>query len=160
MEVLCGAARRCVARFASSTSAAPTAAPTPIMDALRQIYNSGTDDAWPPAAKAGQPQVVVVVTGGGGQLVGAMLSLPGASSCLLEAVVPYSKNSCLDFLAAHGRSAEGIGFCSEDMALQLALAARDRGMKLEPNLARWPDIHGIASTATIVSGYKLSLIHI
>ena len=156
-DAMSSAFRRCFARLASrctALSSSSVTTVTPITDALKQLYNSGTDDAWPPAAKAGQPQVVVVVTGGGGQLVGAMLSLPGASSCLLEAVCPYSKASCLSFLATHGRSAEGIGFCSEDMALQLALAARDRGMELEPNLARWPDIHGIASTATIVSGYQ------
>ena len=58
------------------------------------------------------------------------------------------------FHALSQRSAEGIGFCSEDMALELASAARDRCLHLEPVLRRWPDAIGVACTATIVSHYR------
>ena len=65
-----------------------------------------------------------------------LLCVPGASSCLLDAAVPYSKNACVDYLSRHGQDAEGVGFCSEAMARRLALAARDRGLELEELLAR------------------------
>jgi hypothetical protein len=98
--------------------------------------------------------VVIVNTGGGGALHKWLLSKPGLSSLLLEAVVPYDKHSCVDFLRVQGRSADGVGFCSEDMASLLASSARDRAMHLLPLLHLWPDVVGVASTATIISHFK------
>jgi hypothetical protein len=126
----------------------------PINETLRSLYLSGTHgEGRYVKHKLGQPRVVLAVTGGGGQFFGEMLKQPGASSCILETVVPYSKNSCLDFLEKRGQTAEGIGFCSEGMAWRLATSARDRAMELENDLNRWPDVHGVSSTATIVSHY-------
>ena len=129
----------------------------PINNVLRELYLSGK----PTKQRLGQPRIVVVATGGGGHVVSEMLSEPGASSCLLEAIVPYSKNSTLDFLHKRGQSADDIGFCSGEMALRscptrlllpacvgsccifpcypsptsflsrLATSARDRAMELE-----------------------------
>ena len=144
----------------------------PINAALKQLYLCGTHGTGRyKRAKLGQPRVVIAVTGGGGQMMSEMLMQvfaryhvpnlihrlflqPGASSCILEAVVPYSKNSCLDFLARNNQSAEGIGFCSEEMAWRLARSARDRAFELENDLNRWPDAHGVSMTATVVSHYK------
>ena len=70
----------------------------------------------------GQPRVVAVVTGGGGSLISWLLREPGASSCLLEARVPYDKLSLLALLAEHGRSTSA-SFCSPEMAAALAEAS-------------------------------------
>jgi len=76
-----------------------------MLAALQELYLRG---AGPNGGRnLGGPRTVVAVTGGGGSLVGAMLSQPGASSCLLEAVVPYSKAACLAWLDRTGRSANG-----------------------------------------------------
>lgn len=89
--------------------------PGPVKRALKELYRSGSG---PKRTGAGQPRIVTVVTGGGGTTLAWLLSEPGASSCLLEALVPYDKMSCLDFLGRHGHSADGIGFCSQDMAIR------------------------------------------
>ena len=102
---------------------------------------------------AGQPRVVASVSGGGGHLFSWMLSQPGASSCLLEGRVPYDKASCAAFLAEHGRSTDSLGFCSAEMAANMAAAARDRAIMLTPKLKSWPDCIGVACTATIVSHF-------
>ena len=76
----------------TSTTANPThfpdPTPAPIKTALRQLYRSGTG---PKKTAAGQPRVVVITTGGGGHAFAWLLSEPGASSCLLEGLVPYDK---------------------------------------------------------------------
>ena len=55
---------------------------------------------------------------GGGPFWSYLLREPGASSCLLEGVVPYDKQSCVEFLRRNGRDAEGVGFCSPEMVRQ------------------------------------------
>jgi hypothetical protein len=85
-----------------------------------------------------------------------MLSEPAASKLLLEAIVPYDKNSCLGFLRQHQLEIESqsVGFCSDGMAVLLARAARNRALHLTPKLQDWPLCVGVASTATIVSHYQ------
>jgi len=145
--------------FSSSSNPSSGCTRTPIDDLFRRVYRSGTrSDGGNPRyerQKLGQPRVVLVVTGGGGQLLSSMLSQSGASSCILEAIIPYSKQSCLDVIQHRSsEDDEPIGFCSEDMAWRLALAARDRAYELEVDLNRWPDVHGVGMTATIVSHYR------
>lgn len=125
--------------------------PTPplVKTALKQLYLNGTGKK---KDGIGQTRVVAAVTGGGGHLLAYMLSEPGASSCLLEALVPYDKSSLLSLLARHQRSAPR-GFCSEDMAATMAECALDRALELTPDLAQWPDTVGVASTSTVVSHY-------
>ena len=129
--------------------------PPPVTAALKELFLRGTKRP----QLVGQPRVAAVVTGGGGHFLSWALSEPGASSCLLEALVPYDKNSCLSFLGRHRRAEAlerggGVGFCSEDMAALLAGSARDRALELTPLLVQWPDVVGVACTATIVSHYK------
>jgi hypothetical protein len=126
-----------------------------ITSTLRQIYLHGTHgEGRYIKAKLGQPRLVAAITGGGGSLFAKMFGVAGASSTILEAIVPYSKNSCLDVLHRQNQTAEGIGFCSEEMAWRLATASRDRALELESDLNRWPDVHGLGCTATIVSHYQ------
>eukprot|EP00756_Hemistasia_phaeocysticola_P054967 Hpha_TRINITY_DN30884_c0_g1::TRINITY_DN30884_c0_g1_i1::g.155608::m.155608 len=130
----------------------PSYPPPPIAAALDELYCSGTGHK---RRGLGQKRVVAVTTGGGGALLQYFLAKAGASSCLLEAVVPYEKRSCLSFLASQGRQelAAEVGFCSAEMGVLLAAAAKDRALSLTPELARWPDCVGVACTATIVSYY-------
>ena len=134
--------RRGVARLST--------APAPAVEAIRALYRRGSGRR---KTGPGQPRVVACVTGGGGSLFSWLLSEPGASSCLLEGIVPYDKESLNEFLADHGRSADHVGFCSPEMAAELAAAARDRAIALTPLVAQWPDAIGVASTATIVSHF-------
>ena len=137
------ATARVTARLLSSSVAPPIAA-------VRELYRRGSGRR---KVGPGQPRVVSCITGGGGQFFSWLLSEPGASSCLLEGRIPYDKASCVEFLSTHGRSADGIGYCSEAMAVQLASAARDRAIMLTPRVSQWPDAIGVACTATIVSHY-------
>ena len=59
----------------------------------------------------GQTRVCTVVTGGGGRLFGHLLGEPGATSFLLEGVVPYDKHAYLGYLSSQGRQLPA-GFCS------------------------------------------------
>ena len=119
---------------------------------LRQVYLSGSGGI---RKEVGQPRVVMAITGGGGSMFAASLAVPGASSCILEMVLPYGKSSCLDFLATNGRKYEGkFGFCSEEMAWELANSSLNRALSLEENLDRWPWVRGLGSTSTIVSHYQ------
>ena len=119
-------------------------APAPAVEAIRALYRRGSGRR---KIGPGQPRVVAVVTGGGGSLFSWLLSEPGASSCLLEGLVPYGKDSLNEFLAEHGRSADHVGFCSPEMAAVLAAAARDRAIALTPLVSQWPDAIGVASQA-------------
>ena len=49
-------------------------------------------------------RAVIAVTGAGGQALAWILSLPGASMTVLEAIVPYGRISMRDFLGHEPRS--------------------------------------------------------
>ena len=85
-----------------------------ISKVLDELYLSGVGHK---RKGVGQPRLVIATTGGGGMVVRQLLARPGASSCLLEAIVPYDKNSCLDFLEKQGllNAAKSVGFCSQEV---------------------------------------------
>jgi hypothetical protein len=68
---------------------------------------------------------VMAVTGGGAGAIAELLSVPGGSQSLLEAVVPYSEMALSDWL---GRRPES--FCSEETALAMAASAFQRAQRL------------------------------
>lgn len=88
-------------------------------------------------------QAVIAITGGGSQAVGKLLSVPGGSQTLLEAVVPYSLAALTDFLGGAPDQA-----CSEPTARALAMAAWMRAKKLgaDPLSAV-----GVGVTASLIS---------
>ena len=99
-------------------------------------------------------QVVIVVTGGGASAISELLSVPGGSRTLLEAVVPYSEAALADWL---GRSPEH--FCVEETALAMATVAYGKAVKLgrtadaaklQTNDAG-DSFVGVACTASLVS---------
>lgn len=70
---------------------------------------------------------VLAVTGGGSQAVADLLTVPGASRTVLEAVVPYSTEALGTFLGDIPRQA-----VSPETAAALAHAAYRRAMALHP----------------------------
>ncbi|KAG2264597.1 hypothetical protein Bca52824_071676 [Brassica carinata] len=70
-------------------------------------------------------QAVVYLSGGASVALGWLMSVPGASNTLLEAVVPYSRISMIQLL---GRVPSQ--HCSQAMASEMALLAYNRAVKL------------------------------
>lgn len=109
-------------------------------DLIRRIHDS-------------EHHAVVAATGGGSQAIAALLSVPGASRTMLEAIVPYSATALNEWLA--GRPEQ---YCSPAAARQMAMAAYRRGVhlrqaerpELDPVFAPWPVV-GIGCTASLAS---------
>ncbi|KAE8648616.1 uncharacterized protein LOC101217608 isoform X1 [Cucumis sativus] len=70
-------------------------------------------------------QAVLYLSGGASQAIGWLLSVPGASGTVLEALVPYSRNSMVQLLGKVPSQ-----FCSLRTAEELALLAYNRALKL------------------------------
>ncbi|MED6219292.1 hypothetical protein PIB30_034410 [Stylosanthes scabra] len=70
-------------------------------------------------------KAVIYVAGGSSQLLGWLLSVPGASNTILEAVVPYSKMSMIQLIGKIP-----IHWCSQETAQDMALSAYNRALKL------------------------------
>jgi len=93
-------------------------------------------------------QLLLAATGGGSRAIGELLSVPGGSKSVLEAVVPYSAEALVDFL--HGWPEQ---FCSPRTARLMAMAAWQRAKKLQTtvaNTAGHPAI-GVGCTASLAS---------
>jgi nicotinamide mononucleotide (NMN) deamidase PncC len=96
---------------------------------------------------AAPQQAVIVVTGGGASAISELLSVPGGSRTLLEAVVPYSEGALTDWL---GKKPEH--FCVEATALAMAAVAFQRAGRLAPSADNAPAARvGVACTASLVS---------
>jgi nicotinamide mononucleotide (NMN) deamidase PncC len=88
--------------------------------------------------------LVVIVTGGGSGAISALLTVPGASACVLEATVPYAQQALEQWLGGAVDSA-----CSEWTARAMAMAAFERARTLagsDPHAVR-----GIGATASLAS---------
>ncbi|KAK7343426.1 hypothetical protein VNO77_12161 [Canavalia gladiata] len=70
-------------------------------------------------------QAVLYLAGGASQVVGWLLSVPGASNTVLEVVVPYSKMSMIQLLGKIPSQ-----FSSQQTAEDMALLAYNRALKL------------------------------
>src|SRR5262245_55034383 len=75
---------------------------------------------------AAHGQLVLAATGGGSRAIGDLLSVPGGSRTVLEAVVPYSAEALIDFL--HARPEQ---FCSPQTARLMAMAAWQRAREFQ-----------------------------
>jgi hypothetical protein len=94
------------------------------------------------ALHAGPYRYVVAVTGGGTGAVAALLSVPGGSRTILEALVPYHERALVEFL---GRAPEQ--FCSAETARALAGRACERARWLAPGEA----VAGAGCTASLAT---------
>ncbi|KAJ6899232.1 hypothetical protein NC652_025650 [Populus alba x Populus x berolinensis] len=70
-------------------------------------------------------QAVLYLAGGASQALGWLMSVPGASNTVLEAVVPYSRMSFIQLLGKIPGQ-----HCSQQTAEEMALLAYNRGLKL------------------------------
>ncbi|KAB1205606.1 hypothetical protein CJ030_MR7G017778 [Morella rubra] len=70
-------------------------------------------------------QAVLHLSGGASQVVGWLLSVPGASNTVLETVIPYSRMSMIQLLGKIPAQ-----FCSQQTAQELAFSAYNRALKL------------------------------
>jgi hypothetical protein len=94
------------------------------------------------ALHAGPYRYVLAVTGGGASAVAALLSVPGGSRTVLEAVVPYHERALVEFL---GRAPDQ--FCSAETARALAARAAARARWLAPGEA----VAGAGCTASLAT---------
>jgi nicotinic acid mononucleotide adenylyltransferase len=88
-------------------------------------------------------QCVIALTGGGATAIGALLSVPGGSRTILEAVVPYHEQALTEWL---GRRPDQ--FCSADTAAAVARRARERAQWLAPR----ETVVGVGGTASLATG--------
>lgn len=88
------------------------------------------------------PLCVVVVTGGGAGAVAQLLSVPGASRTVLEALVPYHNETLVQFLGGTPEQ-----FCSADTSRLMAARAHERAAGLAPGKS----VIGLGCTATLVT---------
>lgn len=90
--------------------------------------------------------LVLTVTGGGSLAVSDLLTQPGASSTVLEAVVPYSAPALDGWLGCRPES-----YCSRETALKMATTAWWRAKRLSPKKGTNGSRLGVACTASLVS---------
>lgn len=88
-------------------------------------------------------QAVISMTGGGSQAIGKLLSVPGGSRSLLEAVVPYSMAALTEHLGG-----EPVQACCEPTARAMAMAAWIRAKRLAADPR---SVVGVGCTASLVS---------
>ena len=107
------------------------------MNVVPQIHASGC-------------KVALAITGGGSEAIGELLRVPGASRTVLEALVPYSPKSLVQFLGARPEH-----FCSSRTARAMAMAAYWRAVDLaevEGDESCEPDLLvGVGCTASLAS---------
>lgn len=99
------------------------------------------------AIHSGPLRMVVAVAGGGSRALSALLSVPGASRTMLEAVVPYSHTALTDWLGAVPNQT-----CSEATARTMAMRAYVRACSLAAGSTtgrEWPC--GIACTSSLAT---------
>jgi nicotinamide mononucleotide (NMN) deamidase PncC len=87
---------------------------------------------------------VLVVTGGGVQALADLLTVPGASRTVLEALVPYSERSLAEFLGALS-----VRSVSVETAAALARMAYQRAVQLRKD--ETIPVIGLSCTATLVT---------
>ena len=88
-------------------------------------------------------KVVLAVAGTGSQALAWLLGVPGASRTLLEAVVPYERQSMIDFLGH-----EPPDFVSAENAAAMAQAAYRRALRLRREAQ---PVAGVSCTASMVT---------
>jgi hypothetical protein len=89
-------------------------------------------------------KAVLVVTGGAVQASSWLLSVTGASNTVIEAIVPYARESLVNFLGH-----EPEQYCSESTAIQIAIAAYQRAAALSSTLNT--SILGVGATCALAS---------
>jgi nicotinamide mononucleotide (NMN) deamidase PncC len=77
-------------------------------------------------------QCVISLTGGGGSAIGEILGTCGASSTLLEVIVPYARQSLVDFLKIPGHKVDKLGYSSREVSMLMANKSLEKCRRLVP----------------------------
>lgn len=94
---------------------------------------------------AGRPSAVALcITGGGTQASAWLTTVPGASSKILEIVIPYSTESSIDYLGTE----PDAGYCSAETAFLLAEKAYSRAAALGP---LGVPVYGVSATCGLAT---------
>ena len=91
---------------------------------------------------------VLVSSGGGTNAISEILKVPGASTSVLEAYVPYAKES-LDYYLLK----QPDHYCSLDTTLSMAAKAYSAAKKIDPD-TNPKYLLGIAVTASLATNYS------
>jgi len=91
---------------------------------------------------------VLVSSGGGTNAISEILKVPGASTSVLEAYVPYAKES-LDYYLMK----QPDHYCSLDTTLSMAAKAYSAAKKIDPD-TNPKNLLGIAVTASLATNYS------
>lgn len=97
------------------------------------------------AVHASSRQCVLCATGGGASSIGHLLSVPGGSRSVLEAVVPYASTALDQWLKKRPDS-----YCSGATALSMATMSWGRAQKLSPTTDN-DLLVGLSCTASLAS---------
>ena len=90
---------------------------------------------------------VIVSSGGGTNAISKILKIPGASKSVLEAYVPYARES-LDYYLLK----QPDHYCSLDTTLSMAAKAYSAAKKIDLN-SNHKNLLGIAVTASLATNY-------
>jgi|TARA_B100001094_G_scaffold62841_1_gene58739 hypothetical protein len=91
---------------------------------------------------------VIVSSGGGSNAIGTLLKVPGASNSILEAYIPYAKES-LDFYLMKRPDS----YCSLDTTTRMAARAYSAAKKIDQK-SDIKNLFGVAITASLSTNYK------
>jgi hypothetical protein len=106
---------------------------TPLEATVRMVHGSGR-------------QIVLAITGGGSSAISHLLSVPGGSTSLLEAIVPYAPQALIEFLGAPPEH-----FCCEPTARAMAMAGFSKARHFSGEAANMGLLAGVACTASLIS---------
>ena len=91
---------------------------------------------------------VIVSSGGGSNAIGSLLKVPGASNSILEAYIPYAKESLDFYLMKKPES-----YCSLDTTTRMAARAYSAAKKIDQQ-TNIEQLFGIAISATLSTNYE------
>ena len=101
----------CVLRHATQRNSTERQRVTTSQQAIQNLYES----PW---------QIALCLTGGGSRIASDLLTVPGASSTLLDVAIPYSSGSLTEYLGkVHDQ------YCSRETALRMATVAWQRALQ-------------------------------
>jgi len=92
-------------------------------------------------------RIALCLTGGGSRIASDLLTVPGASSTLLDLVIPYSAASLTEYL---GKTPQQ--FCSRESALSMASVAWQKAVRFSKSPEHDPaHCLGVSGTASLIS---------
>ena len=110
------------------------------------LYMEAEDEALVGAVHATSTKAVFYVTGGAATALGWLISVPGASSTVLEAVVPYAQTSAEQLLESSGALPS---YSDKAHTVRLATAAYQKAAQLTP-VGEW-DIMGVGVACALAT---------